>query len=170
MHNEILARFLTCRRSHPAVEHQRRRAGWAILAAALALLAGLSACAARISRYDAVSYATLTSLKAEVATLVESFDEVPAAQNKDAIARVRLALRKATEYERGKGAPNQPSVDQMIKLSGLYETTVKDYLTSTPGTLGARFFREAARQLEQAFDIVISTEASKNPAREEEQP
>lgn len=137
------------------------RVGWGVL-----LL--LQACLAAISRYDPVSYSTLTSLKAEVATLVETFDSTAVAANASEIARVRLALRKATEYEKGKGPPNQDSVDQMAKVTTLFDNTVAAYRRGD--NLGPRFYREQARQLEQAFDIIIATEQSKNPAREEDAP
>jgi hypothetical protein len=132
------------------------------------LLLLLQACLAAVSRYDPVSYATFTALKAEVATLVETFDSTAAAANAAEIARVRLALRKATEYEKGKGPPNQESVEQLAKVTMLFDNTTAAYRRGD--ALGSRFYREQARLLEQAFDIVIATEQARNPRREEDEP
>jgi hypothetical protein len=127
------------------------------------IVLGVSACAGvPISYYDATTYAQLTSLKAETVTLVESFDTKPYVENEAKIEATTLNLRKAYEYEKGKGEPNSDTTKQFSKISGLFMNDVKDYKDSGPGTLGPKYFQEAAFALGQAFDIAISTENLKN--------
>jgi len=115
-----------------------------------------------VSYYDATTYTQLTSLKAETTTLVESFDVKPYAENQAKIEATALSLRKAYEYEKGKGNPNSDTALQFTKISDLFSSDVVDYKENAPGTLGKRYFREASGVLGQAFDIAISTENLKN--------
>lgn len=124
------------------------------------LLAGCSSIA--ISYYDATTYAQLTSLKAETATLIETFDSKPFAQSESKIEATSLALRKAYEYEKGKGSPNSDTAMQFTKITKLYSDTITEYKENGPGKLGKKYFQEAAVVLGQAFDIVIATENLKN--------
>lgn len=139
---------------------RRRRLGpgWAA-ALALGLVFG---CSIPISYYDVTTYRNLTELKAEAATLVETFDSVPPAENEDEIAALLLELRKAFEYEKGKGAANSDTMLQLEKIRGLIADDIREYRESGPDVLGAAFFDEAAKVLEQAFDIAIATESAKN--------
>jgi hypothetical protein len=126
-------------------------------------LLGFIACAGvPISYYDATTYTQLTSLKAEVTTLVESFDTKPYEENQIKIEETTLNLRKAYEYEKGKGNPNSDTTKQFDKVNGLFMDDVKDYKENKPGELGVKYFQEAAVILGQAFDIAISTENLKN--------
>ncbi|HSD37576.1 MAG TPA: hypothetical protein VLC92_08700 [Rhodocyclaceae bacterium] len=123
----------------------------------------LTACVAvPISYYDAGTYAHLTDLKAETAVLVESFDSRPVKANEQRIDDVTLSLRKAYEYEHGKGANNSDTTAQFSKVIGLFKEDVITYRENGPGGLGPKYFREAAVVLEQAFDVMIATEAAKN--------
>lgn len=115
-----------------------------------------------ISYYDATTYTQLTSLKAETGALIEAFDKKPASANEAKIEEVALSLRKALEYERGKGSPNSDTSTQLDKISKLFADTVKEARENKPGTLGQDYFSEAARVLGQAFDIAIKTENAKN--------
>ena len=124
------------------------------------LLVGCSSIA--ISYYDATTYAQLTSLKAETATLIETFDSKPFAQNESKIEATSLTLRKAYEYEKGKGSPNSDTATQFTKITKLYSDTITEYKENGPGKLGRKYFQEAAVVLGQAFDIVIATENLKN--------
>lgn len=135
------------------------------LFSALLLLLMLSGCSGvPISYYDATTYTQLTSLKAETTLLVESFDTKPVADNEENIEEVTLSLRKAYEYELGKGENNSDTMQQFRKITGLFHEDVKDYRKNGPGSgeLGKRYFREASVVLGQAFDIVIATENLKN--------
>lgn len=74
---------------------------------AILFLLTLSGCSGiPISYYNSTTYTQLTALKAETTLLVESFDTKPINDNMDNIDKVRLSLRKAYEYELGKGKPN----------------------------------------------------------------
>lgn len=115
-----------------------------------------------ISYYDATTYMQLTSLKAETTMLVESFDIIPYAENQKKIEETTLNLKKAYEYEKGKGNPNSDTTKQFDKIYALFMDDVKDYKGNNPGELGKKYFQEAAKILGQAFDIAISTENMKN--------
>jgi hypothetical protein len=125
----------------------------------------LTACSGiPISYYDATTYTQLTSLKAETSMLIESFDSLPAAQNEPKIEAVTLSLRKAFEYERGKGSSNRDTAQQFDKVFKLFNDTVAEARANPDSTktLGPKYFREAAVALGQAFDIAIATENAKN--------
>jgi hypothetical protein len=130
---------------------------------AILIFLTLSGCSGiPISYYDATTYTQLTALKAETTLLVESFDTKPVSDNKDAIDKVTLSLRKAYEYERGKGKPNSDTTKQFEKIIGLFNDDVNDYREDGPKALGEKYFREASVVLGQAFDIAIATENLKN--------
>lgn len=133
---------------------------WALL---LAVLVG--ACAVPLSYQDTTTYKNLTDLKAEMMTVVESFDAVNHARSEPRIEQLRLALRKAHEYELGKGEPNNDTVKQFNAIRKLFEDTVGEYRGTRPGELGKKYFSEAAKVIGQAFDIAIATESAKNKAK-----
>ncbi|MBU0680586.1 MAG: hypothetical protein KKD73_04100 [Proteobacteria bacterium] len=123
----------------------------------------LTACSGiPISYYDATTYTQLTSLKAEITTLVQSFDTKAYLDNQQKIEDTTLTLKKAYEYEKGKGDPNSDTTKQFDKITGLFLDDVKEYKDNGPGDLGPKYFQEAAIVLGQAFDIAISTENLKN--------
>lgn len=127
------------------------------------ILLGLSACAGvPISYYDSTTYTQLTSLKVETTTLVESFDSKPYAENQAKIEAIILSLKKAYEYEKGKGEPNSDTTKQFTEITGLFMDDVKEYKEREPGALGPKYFHEASVALGQAFDIAIATENLKN--------
>lgn len=127
------------------------------------ILLGIAGCVAvPISYYDATTYTQLTSLKAETTMLVESFDTKPYAENETKIEEVTLNLRKAYEYEKGKGEPNSDTTKQFTIISDLFTDDVKEYRENGPRALGRNYFQEASVVLGQAFDIAISTENLKN--------
>lgn len=130
-----------------------------------ALLAGAvlaCACAIPVSYYDSTTYRNLTDLKAEMMTVVEGFDTVTYARSEPRVDQLRLALRKAREYEQGKGEPNSDTVKQFVVVGKLFEETVDEYRGTRPGELGKKYFQEAATVIGQAFDIAIATENAKN--------
>ena len=135
----------------------------------LVFLLGLTAChITPLSYYDATSYSQLTSLKAETMTLLETFDVLPYRENEARIAQTRLNLRKAFEYEKGKGEINADTRDQLSKIIALFASDVQDYQQNGPGALGKKYFQQAAVLMGQAFDIVIATESLKNPNQRQE--
>jgi len=115
-----------------------------------------------ISYYDLSTYTHLTGLKAETTLLVESFDTKKPSENEQKIENVTLSLRKAYEYECGKGKPNSDTTKQFNKIIALFDNNVREYRENGPNSLGAKYFREAAEVLGQAFDISIATENEKN--------
>ena len=138
-----------------------------VLIIVFSLLLMLSACTTTsISYYDEITYTNLTGLKAETLMLVESFDTKPFEENEEKIEAVALNLRKAYEYEAGKGISNSDTTDQFGKLMELYNTTVKEYREMGPKVLGDKYFSQAAGVLGQAFDIMIATENEKNIQRQ----
>jgi hypothetical protein len=122
----------------------------------------LGACTIPIAYYDATTYRNLTEHKAEMMTLVEGFDALPYSRNEARIEQMRLAFRKAYEYELGKGKPNSDTAKQFGVIKKLFEQTVSEYRESRPGELGRKYFQEAAVVIGQAFDIAIATENEKN--------
>ncbi len=128
----------------------------------LLLLTLLGCSGIPISYYYATTYTQLTALKAETTLLVESFDTKSVNDNQGAIDKITLNLRKAYEYELGKGEPNSDTIKQLKKIQGLFEDDVKDYKENGPLVLGEKYFREASVVLGQAFDIAIATENLKN--------
>jgi hypothetical protein len=149
----------TCRASASGEGLLRRLAGALI---ALVLAAALAGCTVPISYFDGTTYSNLTNLKVETTALVETFDSVAVEKNADAITQQTLGLRKALEYEKGKGTSNSDTAAQIGKIAELYGKTVGEYRENGPGTLGRKYFSEAAVVLGQAFDIAISTESLKN--------
>lgn len=128
----------------------------------LLLLTLLGCSGIPISYYDVTTYTQLTALKAETTLLVESFDTKSVNDNQGAIDKITLNLRKAYEYELGKGKPNSDTIKQLEKIQGLFDDDVKDYKENGPLVLGEKYFREASIVLGQAFDIAIATENLKN--------
>ena len=134
-----------------------------LLLTQILILLSLTACSSiAITYYDATTYTQLTSLKAETTILVESFDTKPFSDNQAKIEATTLTLKKAYEYEKGKGNPNSDTTKQFDKITGLFMEDVKDYKENGPGALGLKYFQQAAIVLGQAFDIAISTENLKN--------
>lgn len=151
------------RLQHTAGVNQSRKGLLKTFIVPILLLLSMGACSGiPISYYDATTYTQLTSLKAETTTLVESFDSKPFTENQTKIEATTLNLKKAYEYEKGKGNPNSDTTKQFSKVVGLFMDDVKDYRESGPAALGSKYFQEAATALGQAFDIAISTENLKN--------
>lgn len=133
------------------------------VASLLALLLMLAACAGvPVSYYDATTYTNLVDLKVDTTLLVESFDSRKVKDNEAQIAAVSRNLKRAYEYERGKGDPNSDTVKQFEKIMKLFNEDVGAYRENGPGDLGKRYFQEAAVVLGQAFDVAIATENEKN--------
>ena len=129
---------------------------------AVALLALLAACAA-ITPYDPTSYKTATDLKAEALLLIEKAKDPPG-PHAAAIERVRLKLRQAYEYEKGKGDRNRYTAEQWALLSdpngALLGGFLKKWLTDNKGQSPA-FLEGVGKNVEQAFDEIIKLESRK---------
>src|ERR1041384_1139033 len=109
---------------------------------ALCALLGLTACiSVPISYYDATTYTQLTSLKVDATMLVETFDTKPLAANEAKIEAVTIDLKKAYEYEKGKGEPNSDTAQQFDKIVGLFLEDVEDYRKGRGPELGEKYFQ-----------------------------
>jgi hypothetical protein len=115
-----------------------------------------------VTHYDKTTYTNLTRLKAETTQLVKSFDKKPLEKNQTAIEKTQLNLQIAYEYEIGKGDENSNTIKQFKKIMDLFDQDVSDYQEGGPGAFGKSYFKETAKILGKAFDIVIATENTKN--------
>ncbi len=129
---------------------------------AFLFLLSLNACTVPLSYFDNTTYRNLTSLKVDTTMLVHSFDEISVKDNKEKINLVMIEFLKAYEYEKGKGKKNNETIVQMDKLIRLLKDDIANYREAGPGTLGKKYFQEAATILSQGFDIAIATENAKN--------
>jgi len=126
------------------------------------LLVLIAACAA-ITPYDPTSYKNATDLKAEALLLIEKAKDPPGS-HPAAIERVRLKLRQAYEYEKGKGDRNRQTAEQWALLSdsngALLGGFLKKWLTENKGQSPA-FLEGVSKNVEQAFDEIIKLESRK---------
>jgi hypothetical protein len=143
----------------PTSPSRRRERRW-VSVVALALT--LSACAL-ISGYDATSYQHATDLKAESLILIEKATDPPA-QHQAEIDTLRLKLRQAYEYERGKGKPNAITVQQWELLNdprgALLGGFLKKWQDENAGQSRA-FLQGVAKNVGDAFDQIIKLENGK---------
>lgn len=133
-------------------------------AAAPALLAVLAACSL-VSGYDAHSFETATSLKAEAMVLVDQATE-NYADHAAACDALVLGMRKAYEYEKGKDRNAETAAqwalmqDPKGHLMGGF--VVRWRATCAQGArLSAEFVKQAGGEIEGAFDRIIRLEQGK---------
>ncbi len=119
-------------------------------------------CAA-ITGYDPTSYKTATDLKAESLLLIEKATDPPD-RHADEISSLRLKLRKALEYEAGKGAPNVITVHQWKVLNsptgGLIGGFLSNWEEKNAG-FSEPFLEEVKKNVGEAFDEIIKLENDK---------
>lgn len=122
---------------------------------------GILGCGSSVSLYDATAYKQATDLKAEALTLVEKAHE-PAGDHRDAIDELRLNLRKALEYERGR-ARNQITTRMWELMIDPDRNLLGGFLQrwEADDTLNPAFVDEAGLQIGAAFDEIIALEAKK---------
>jgi hypothetical protein len=129
---------------------------------AVAILLGITACAL-ITPYDPTSYRHATDLKAESLLLIEKGADAPAAHAAE-IQALRLKMRQAYEYERGKGTPNVTTVKQWELLNdpdgALLGGFLKKWQADNKGQSEA-FLNGISRNVGAAFDQIIKLENSK---------
>jgi hypothetical protein len=126
------------------------------------LMLGLAGCAA-ITGYDPTSYKNATDLKAETLLLIEKAKDPPglhAAQ----IEGLRLKLRQAYEYEKGKGGRNRITMEQWALLSDpngvLLGGFLKKWETENRGQSPA-FLEGVSKNIAEGFDEIIKLESRK---------
>lgn len=108
--------------------------------------------------YDPTTYKNLTDLKPKVSALYDSFSEDGI--DKKAIAAIRLELAQAYEYVKGKGESNQETTKQVEIIRDMFERHVQDRLDN--GKWSEIDLDNMKENIEEAFDIAISTERLKN--------
>jgi hypothetical protein len=128
----------------------------------------LAACTIPVTTYDAVTFDRLCDLKVECLDVLERLGTSPSV-DRDAAAeihRVRLGVRKLVTREESKGSDNAETTAQMKKLQELFEDDLTEFFQgNVDGRLGTGYAAEARRELAEAFDIAIATEALKNKER-----
>ena len=130
----------------------------AALATALLLIMG---CGSSMALYDATAYKQATDLKAEALTLMEKAHET-AGDHQDEIDELRLNLRKALEYERGR-ARNQITTRMWEIMIDPDRNLLGGFLRrwEADDALNPAFVGEASMQVGAAFDEIIALEAKK---------
>jgi len=122
----------------------------------------LAGCAA-ITGYDPTSYKAATDLKAEALILIEKAQDAPT-QHAAAIESLRIKLRKALEYEKGKGDRNRFSRELWEILSdpngSLLGGFLKKWETENKGQSPA-FLEGIGKNVGDAFDRIIELESHK---------
>jgi hypothetical protein len=126
------------------------------------LLVLLTGCAA-ITGYDATSYKTATDLKAEALLLIDKAKDPPSLHASE-IEALRLKLRQAYEYEKGKGDRNRVTQEQWALLSdpnkALLGGFLKKWESENRGQSPA-FLEGVSKNIAQAFDEIIKLESHK---------
>ena len=127
------------------------------------LLAGFLAGCAAITGYDPTSYKTATDLKAEALILIEKAQDPPT-QHAAAIDSLRLKLRQAVEYEKGKGERNRFTKELWEILTdpngSLLGGFLKKWETENKGQSPA-FLDGIGKNVGEAFDRIIELESRK---------
>lgn len=144
---------------YPTHSHPYHRIKSSIRQATFLIFLFCLGCSASILHYyDPTTYKNLTNLKPEVAALYESFVEEEI--DKKAIAAIRLELAQAFEYERGKGENNHETARQIELIKKMFEAHVQERLKN--GKWSEANLQNKKENIEDAFDIAISTERLKN--------
>lgn len=136
-----------------------RHPAWVLV---LLVSLALGACAL-MGNYDATSYQNATNLKAEALLLIEKAGDPPGA-HAAALESIRLKLRQAYEYERGKGKPNRITVEQWRLLNdpegALLGGFLKKWRAENKGQSPA-FLEGLSKNVSDAFDQIIKLENAK---------
>ena len=143
----------------------RAATAWSAWSALLLLLA---ACTIPITYHDPVTYERLCDLKVECLDVVERLAAGGSGSAGDAalattVHEARLGVRKLVAREEGKGADNADTTKQVKLLQSLFEDDLEEFRKGdVAGRLGPKYAQEARKELAEAFDIAIATEALKN--------
>jgi hypothetical protein len=124
----------------------------------------LASCAPLIAEYSLESYKNATTLKAEVAGLIDKSGERFSSRRRE-VETVSTKIDAA--YEFAAGLPSNQIAAQQWQLirdpaGGLYGDFIATWRRA--GTLSPAFRTEKKRQIGQAFDYVICLEANKQAA------
>ena len=127
---------------------------------AISFLFFLIGCVHLIANYDPITYKSLTDLKAGSMLFLEqispdqSFSEY-AAKFED----LQLQMEKVYQYEKGKKL-NNDTISQVSEIRGMINSMITLY--KNQNHLSPGYLKEKREQLENAFDLAISTENIKN--------
>jgi hypothetical protein len=130
-----------------------------------ALLLLLAACAIPITYRDQVTYDRLCDLKVECLDVVERLAGIGAvdASLATTIHEARLGVRKLVVRETGKGDDNADTTKQVQLIQSLFEDDLDEFRKGDVARrLGPKYAEEARKELADAFDVAIATEALKN--------
>lgn len=138
----------------------RAKASPRLIAVALALVVA-TACSL-LSPYDSTSYKNATDLKAESLAVLEKAT-MPFADHESDVERLRLHLRQAHEYERGKGHSNEETAEQWALLIRNDGNLLGGALArwQQQGALSEVFLQEVLPKVEAGFDEIIALERGK---------
>ena len=135
----------------------------ALLILPIVVLAGC----ALMTGYDPTSYKTATDLKAESLLLMDKATQAPDAAMLAKIDDMRVKLRKAYEYEKGKDGPNKITVAQWELLNDAKKDLLGGFLKdweakqSQPKGFSKAFVDQKKEQIGKAFDQIIELESAK---------
>lgn len=119
----------------------------------------LIGCAASfLHYYDPTTYKNLTDLKPKVAMLYETFEEE--AIDLEAVRQIRLEMGQVYEYEKGKGEKNRETARQIGLILEMFSRHVQE--RKNKGKWSEAQIQNRWENMEEAFDIAISTERLKN--------
>lgn len=136
----------------------------------IALLASwvitFSACGPTISTFNAEAYDQATSLKVEALALMEEAT-TPYRKHAAAVDQLRMDLRKAHEFARGRPR-NEISARQWSILIDPERDLLGGFLRDwkQQSTLSTAFVREKKTQVSKAFDTIIELESGKRTPKE----
>jgi hypothetical protein len=110
------------------------------------------------SYFDATTYKSLTDLKAETLFLYDTFatDSLDEAE----VTATRLKLAQVYEYEKGKGAQNKETREQVEIIQQMFGRHLGDRVKN--GKWSTVHLANQKTNLAEAFDIAIATERLKN--------
>ena len=117
----------------------------------------------QISPYDAVSYKEATACKVDALALIQKAADLPAPHQSE-IDAMKSRLQKDIEYENGKGASNQKTIDQWKLLAdpnghlvgGFLVRWITDNKSESPAFIAA-----TTTNVSRTFDAIIQLENQK---------
>ena len=127
---------------------------------AISFLFFLIGCVHLIANYDPITYKSLTDLKAESMLFLEQVSvDKPFDEYASKFEDLRLKMEKVYQYEKGKKL-NNDTIAQVSEIRGMINGMITLY--KNQNHLSPGYLKEKREQLENAFDLAISTENIKN--------
>ena len=124
------------------------------------LLFFLIGCVHLIANYDAITYKSLTDLKAQTSLfLVQIFGTKPYAEYAAKFEDLQLQVEKIYQYEKGKKL-NNDTIFEVSEIRNMINAIITLY--KSQDKLSPGYLKEKKEQLEKAFDLAIATESTKS--------